>query len=165
MFYSGRMGIREDGAFIQCNKIIDNVSAFGGVLVINWHDRSLVPERLWDGFYIKLLNKIKSRRVWFGTGSGGVSRYDGQAFTAFTTEDGLAHDRVSSIIQDREGHLWFGTDGGVSRYDGKTWTAFTTQDGLAGNVVSQVLNVLRRQPGAAVGSMIYIGDGFGEDLR
>jgi len=35
------------------------------------------------------------------------------------------------MIQDREGHFWFGTDGdGISRYDGREFTTFTTQDGL-----------------------------------
>ena len=69
MFFPSRMGLNEDEAFVLCQSIIDKVSDFGGVLVINWHDRSLAPERLWDRFYTELLNEIKSRRVWFGTGS------------------------------------------------------------------------------------------------
>jgi ligand-binding sensor domain-containing protein len=40
---------------------------------------------------------------------------------------------VFSILQDREGKLWFGTTDGLSRYDGQTWITFTTQDGLASN--------------------------------
>jgi signal transduction histidine kinase len=83
-------------------------------------------------------------RLWFGTvGDGdqgaGVSCYDGQHWTTFTTADGLAHNRVKWITQDREGNLWFGTAGGVSRYDGKSWTTFTTADGLAGNWVEAML--------------------------
>jgi hypothetical protein len=69
MFYSGRMGLSEDEALILCREVMENVSTYGGVLVINWHDRSLAPERLWGGLYNKFLNEIKSRRVWFGTGS------------------------------------------------------------------------------------------------
>ncbi len=53
--------------------------------------------------------------------------------------DGLPHNRVSSIVQDREGALWFGTEGaGVCRYDGDTYTTFTEQDGLANNRVRAV---------------------------
>ena len=73
---------------------------------------------------------------------GGVSRYDGQTWTNFTTEDGLAGNCVRSVFQDRGGYLWFGTSGGVSRYDGQTWTNFTTEDGLASN---SVLSVFRTE--------------------
>ena len=60
---------------------------------------------------------------------GGVSRYDGGTWATFTTDEGLAGNRVFSMFQDREGNLWFGsTDGGVSRYDGKTFTNFTTHE-------------------------------------
>ena len=47
------------------------------------------------------------------------------------TPHGLPDLEVSSILQDREGNLWFGTHrGGVSRYDGQNWTTFTKKDGL-----------------------------------
>jgi signal transduction histidine kinase/ligand-binding sensor domain-containing protein/CheY-like chemotaxis protein len=95
--------------------------------------------------------------LWFGCGDG-VSRYDGQTFTTFTTKDGLASGGVRSILQDREGVLWFGADGGVSRYDpstvrqenaaplraspsagsGKKFTPFTAKDGPAGQAVRAI---------------------------
>ena len=59
-----------------------------------------------------------------------------------TTGDGLAHDEVWSIFQDRDGVYWFGTfGGGVSRYDpsgksGPVWTTYDIQDGLAYKVWS-----------------------------
>jgi len=31
----------------------------GGVLTVNWHDRSIAPERLWDDFYLDLLDDLK----------------------------------------------------------------------------------------------------------
>ena len=78
--------------------------------------------------------------LWFGTGGEGVSRYDGQSFTTFTTKDGLANNYVTSILQDWEGHFWLGTQGGgVSRYDGQSFTTFTTKDGLANNYVTSIL--------------------------
>ncbi|NQY18588.1 two-component regulator propeller domain-containing protein, partial [Alteromonas sp.] len=37
----------------------------------------------------------------------------------FTTADGLPHDTVLSMLEDRAGNLWFATwGGGVGRYDG-----------------------------------------------
>jgi len=76
--------------------------------------------------------------LWFAT-EGGASRYDGESFTNFTTQDGLPHSTVYAILQDQGGDLWFGTYGGVSRYDGTRFTTYTTRDGLAGNVVSSML--------------------------
>lgn len=63
----------------------------------------------------------------------------------FGIPDGLPSLLISSIVEDREGHLWFGTwGGGVSRYDGRqdvgeTFTNFTTQDGLADDWVQSIL--------------------------
>ncbi len=57
---------------------------------------------------------------------------------SFTTEDGLADNTVTSILEDSEGNLWFGTLGGVSRYDG-TWTTYTIEDGLADDLVLTIL--------------------------
>ena len=37
-------------------------------------------------------------------------------WTTYTTEDGLADNIVTAILEDREGNLWFGTPGGVTRY-------------------------------------------------
>jgi len=72
------------------------------------------------------------RVVPAGRGRGHWRTYD--------MTDGLAGIIVSSILQDREGHLWFGTWGdGVSRYDGQSWTTFTTKDGLAHNHVQSIV--------------------------
>jgi len=42
-----------------------------------------------------------------------------KSFTNYTTAQGLANNTVWSIMEDKTGNLWFGTQGGgVSRYDG-----------------------------------------------
>ena len=39
-----------------------------------------------------------------------------------------------SILEDKSGNLWFGTNGGgVNKYDGETFTHFTTKEGLSHN--------------------------------
>ncbi|MCP4147576.1 MAG: hypothetical protein GY757_07485 [bacterium] len=40
------------------------------------------------------------------------------AFEHITSEDGLGHNNVFSIVQDRNGFMWFGTRNGLNRYDG-----------------------------------------------
>ena len=76
-----------------------------------------------------------------------MSRYDGETFVTFTDEDGLAHNMITSVLEDREGHFWFGTfGGGVSRYDGKTWTTLTEKDGLT--KASEIRHIYEDREGA-----------------
>ncbi len=83
--------------------------------------------------------------LWFGTWGDGVARYapstgtgpaDRSAWTFYNKEDGLAHNAVLAIAEDRKGHLWFGTDAGlVSRFDGQVFQTLTREDGLTGQAV------------------------------
>jgi ligand-binding sensor domain-containing protein len=60
----------------------------------------------------------------------GVIRYDGNDWTNF-----LGRTLVTTIFQDNQGNLWFGSNVGVIRYDGAEWQTFTKEDGLADNYV------------------------------
>lgn len=57
----------------------------------------------------------------------------------FTTKEGLADNRVFSLMKDRASHIWCRTPGGISRYDGQRWQSFTTADGLADNAAYALL--------------------------
>ncbi|MGZ4075935.1 MAG: two-component regulator propeller domain-containing protein [Bacteroidia bacterium] len=61
-------------------------------------------------------------------------------FSFYKTLQGLKHNSVRSMIQDKSGNLWFGTiGGGAARYDGKFFTNFTQKEGLIDNQVWSVL--------------------------
>jgi hypothetical protein len=67
MFYPDRMKLSDCSALTLCKAIILCLSRFGGILTINWHTRSLSPERLWGDFYVQLLRDIQTCGVRFGT--------------------------------------------------------------------------------------------------
>lgn len=74
--------------------------------------------------------------IWVVTFDG-IFRYDGKAFTNFTSK--VSPARFFSVIEDRKGNLWFGSIGsGAYRYDGKTTQHFTTNEGLINNEVGWI---------------------------
>ena len=87
---------------------------------------------------VSVIHRAPDGVMWFGTW-GGISRYDGKRFANFTTQDGLAHDFITTIYRDPDDVLWFGTDGGgVCMYDGTAWSSLDSRDGLAGNIVRAI---------------------------
>jgi hypothetical protein len=73
LFYRERMGLNRAQATATCDGIIEHARRFGGTVVVNWHCRSLAPERLWDGFYRDLLKRLDAGgRTWFTTASNAV---------------------------------------------------------------------------------------------
>jgi hypothetical protein len=72
LFSEDHLGVDEEEAAQLCDRIIAHARRFGGALVVNWHCRSLAPERLWGGFYLRLLATLRAGRVWFATAGAAV---------------------------------------------------------------------------------------------
>ncbi|MFH2107276.1 MAG: two-component regulator propeller domain-containing protein [Chrysiogenia bacterium] len=49
---------------------------------------------------------------------------DSPGFQYISIEDGLSQNTVTSILQDRNGFMWFGSYGGLNRYDGYNFKIF-----------------------------------------
>ncbi len=69
LFYPKRMGLTSAKAWNLCNTVLNIAARFGGVVTVLWHERSLVSDRFWDKFYIRLLQEFRSQGAWFGTAS------------------------------------------------------------------------------------------------
>ncbi|MFH0733540.1 MAG: two-component regulator propeller domain-containing protein [bacterium] len=53
------------------------------------------------------------------------------SFRNLTVEDGLAQNSIISIIQDKDGFIWFASEAGVSKYDGVSFQNYNKLDGLS----------------------------------
>ena len=73
--------------------------------------------------------------LWLGTEGSGACRFDGRNFIVFNRDKGMAGDVVRSIIEDKLGRLWFGTDSGVTVYNGKKFFTINEKNGLSSNTV------------------------------
>ena len=56
--------------------------------------------------------------MWFGTGLGGLSRFDGYEFRVFqhnaADPKSISHNWIWAVFTDKTGTLWVGTNGGGS---------------------------------------------------
>ena len=73
LFYPCYRNLSPAAARAAVRVIVEQVTRTGGVLTINWHDRSIAPERLWDGFYRELIADLKGRGTWFATAGDAVT--------------------------------------------------------------------------------------------
>jgi hypothetical protein len=67
LFYRQRLDLSEQEAWAACEACISDVRRNGGVLTVLWHDRSPGPERFWGGFYLRLVERLRTLGAWFGT--------------------------------------------------------------------------------------------------
>ena len=71
--------------------------------------------------------------LWVATQGDGLMRIAGNRLsgdvTRFTTRDGLAHNVISSLIEDSDGNIWVGTSGGLSRISEGSFAAVRTSGG------------------------------------
>ena len=64
-------------------------------------------------------------------------------FEKLTVQNGLSHNKVNCIIQDKRGFTWLGTDDGLNRYDGKNFVHFRNRPGdtstISGNIITDLI--------------------------
>jgi ligand-binding sensor domain-containing protein len=57
-------------------------------------------------------------------------------------EDGLSQNSVITMLQDRQGFMWFGTEDGLNKYDGHQFTVYKNdpenEQTLTDNLVSKI---------------------------
>lgn len=92
LFYPGYLNLSRQQAGRLCARMIDDAVQFGGTLTVNWHDRSLAPERLWGESYSDLIRELKDRGAWFATAGQAVAWFRKRRSAEFVTDprDSLA---------------------------------------------------------------------------
>ncbi|WP_246375965.1 ligand-binding sensor domain-containing diguanylate cyclase [Gluconacetobacter takamatsuzukensis] len=79
-------------------------------------------------------------RLWIG-GQGGLYRvtHDGDRIANVTFHDPatIGNDILYSLMIDRLGRVWAGSDRGLNVFDGRRWVTITEADGLASNDLDQ----------------------------
>ena len=89
LFYPGRMHLTAVEAKERVDAIVANAVEFGGTVTVNWHDRSIAPERLWGDFYVDLIEDLKNRGAWFATASQAVAWFRKRRAASFENAESL----------------------------------------------------------------------------
>ncbi len=88
-----------------------------------------------------VLSDAPDGTFWIGTFANGVAIFGTEGGHTvpqriLTTKDGLAGDRIRSILHRKNGEVWIGTRfSGISVYKGGTFETITTKNGLLNNAV------------------------------
>lgn len=123
----------------------EGVWTYNGIEFKNFKSRIVNNNHLLD------ILETENGDLWFSVVGGGVrhytnttntefTAYDGEMFQEFTQKDNSCFLNVYSMLQDKNGNLWFASDGGgVCIYNGKSYTNYTIQNGLCNNSIKGLL--------------------------
>lgn len=86
IFRTNYLGLTPREGQKRVGQMIKDALAFGGVLTINWHDRSISPERLWGEFYAWLVAELKTKGAWCTSAGRVVSWFQKRRSVVFQRE-------------------------------------------------------------------------------
>ena len=107
------------------------------------------PQALLDN-YIETLHTDKFGRLWIGTSSGGLARYDAaqDRFVLYQAgKDGLSNVAVRAVVDDDKNGLWIATDGGLDRLDFASNRISSFGRDQGGLLAAQIRSMLRDRDG------------------
>ncbi|MDB6029288.1 MAG: hypothetical protein JWM68_5511, partial [Verrucomicrobiales bacterium] len=91
-------------------------------------DRKTIPERV-ERWCVGMVEG-RDGSLWGSSANRGLTRLKDGKVTRFTTEQGLLHNYVMSVYEDRHTNLWVGTINGLCLYTNGHFIAKTNEPGL-----------------------------------
>jgi len=80
--------------------------------------------------------------IWAGSAGGGLLQFKDTRFAASPAGTGLAGNSVHSLLTDREGHLWIGTEAGLNRLRRKVLVTLSQTDGFGIGAAQSLAEVM-----------------------
>jgi ligand-binding sensor domain-containing protein/class 3 adenylate cyclase/predicted metal-dependent HD superfamily phosphohydrolase len=90
-----------------------------------------------------LTTRLKILALLFMTFASHIGQATTIKFQSLTTSDGLSQSSVKTILQDRNGFMWFGTQNGLNKYDGYQFNNYinnlSDSNSIGGNNINQIV--------------------------
>ncbi|WP_194139214.1 ligand-binding sensor domain-containing protein [Flavobacterium hungaricum] len=87
-------------------------------------EREINPLKLKYTTGVRAILEDSKGNTWFGSFNEGVCLLHNGKFQYFTTENGLSHNQVRNIYEDKNGIIWFECGKGLSIYDGQKMSIY-----------------------------------------
>jgi hypothetical protein len=87
LFSTDRMNLTQREGTRTLDEILHRTRETGGALTVNWHGRSIGPERFWDGPYRHLLRTTDREDVWTATARDVVAWFAARRAAEFVEID------------------------------------------------------------------------------
>ncbi|MDU6686936.1 MAG: two-component regulator propeller domain-containing protein [Enterobacteriaceae bacterium] len=88
---------------------------------------------------VSTMMQDKRGDIWFGTINHGIFRLSPEGLEHLNIDNGIVHNRVQSILEDREQSIWIGTNSGLIRLRRAPFITISTRQGLNGDYVRTVM--------------------------
>lgn len=152
--------------FIAADKTLW-IGTYGGGITLYKKNQFISPAPPDDlpNHFIQSITEDRENNIWIGTLGGGIIHFDGNLFSAITTDtevSGLSNNIVSAVHADSKNKLWIGTANGLDCLENGEFKTYTTKNGLLDNNIKTIfedskgflwvgttvgLNVIRNRPG------------------
>ncbi|TNE55933.1 MAG: hypothetical protein EP338_01750 [Bacteroidetes bacterium] len=119
-------------------------ATYGGISIYDGESfRNYTVEDGLSNEWVWCVHKDRKGDIWAGTAKG-LCKLKGSRFEVVqlpaspvnNPEATVSPDRITDILEDRDGDLWFSSDGcGVYRFDGQKFSVITNKDGLCDNTI------------------------------
>jgi hypothetical protein len=99
MFYPHYLHLTQEQGIASLQSMIDFAAHNGGTLTVNWHDRSLAPERLWNESYKALIDNVHRSKGWFATASQARQWFQLRRSATFRGDHTVAMTESAQTVQ------------------------------------------------------------------
>ncbi len=116
----------------SCNKETENP-----IKSVRLHNFK-IEKNVMNNNSIKTIAIDKSGNKWFATDGGGLSKFDGNAWTHYSKNEGLMSNNIHTLIIDSQDNKWIGygfSVGGVSKFDGISFSNYVNPNGPGNGTV------------------------------